>query len=87
MKITKKFVEIYMLDMEGRRGEWMATDKTYEEEVALMDGYRDKVRIVEKTFDDETFKITEKTLRLAEKEYDWGKLTWEGKVKETITEG
>lgn len=83
MKTTKTFVEIYNMDMEGRRGEWNKTNKTYEEAVKMLGGYTPEVRIVEKTFDDETYEVTEKTLRLAEMDYE-GKWTWGGKVKETI---
>lgn len=64
--IVKTFVEIYLLDMEGRRGEWKVTDKTYEEAVNGMNPWVTAVREVEKTFNPDTFTITEKTLKITE---------------------
>ena len=81
--ITKRFIEIYRLDMEGRRGWWEGTDKTYDEAVAAMDGWNDAVREVEKTFHPDTFEITERTIRKTEKDYE-GRWTWDGKTKTTI---
>lgn len=79
--MKKNFVEIYVLDMEGRNGEWERTNKTYEEAVKGLNGYVDKVREVEKTFDPETFEITVREIRRTEKVYDgW---TWKGETKET----
>lgn len=69
--ITKKFIETYNLDMEGRSGEWTTTTKTYEEAVKGFNGWMTAVREVEKTFDPETFEITVKVLRVTENEYDW----------------
>lgn len=71
MKITKTFVETYNLDMEGRHGEWEVTDKTYEEAIKGFNGWMNAVRMVEKTFNDDTFKITEKVLKVTENKYDW----------------
>ena len=79
--IIKNFVEIYELDMEGRRGEWKPTTLTHDEAVATIDPWNDKVRTVEKTFDPETFIITERVLRLTEKDYEGG-WTRKGKTKE-----
>ena len=79
--MKKNFVEKYVLDMEGRRGEWEVTDETYEEAVATMDGWIDKVREVEKTFHEDTFTVTEKVLRETVKDFE-GKWTWGGKTKE-----
>jgi hypothetical protein len=59
----------------------MDIDKTYEEAVKMLNGYNDAVREVEKTFDPETFKITEKEIRKTEKDYEGG-WTWMGKVRE-----
>ena len=81
--IIKNFVEIYELDMEGRRGEWKPTDMTHDEAVAKMNPWLDKVRTVEKTFNPETFTITEKIVRLTEKDFEGG-WTWAGKTKETV---
>lgn len=75
--ITKTFTETYNLDMEGRHGEWRVTAKTYEEAVKDFDGWMTAVREVEKTFDPETFEITEKVLRETENRYNWDARTWE----------
>ena len=81
--ITKTFVEVYELDMEGRRGEWKLTTLTHDEAVKTLDPWTDKVRTVEKTFDPETFTLTERVLRLTEKDYE-GKWNWGGKTVETV---
>ena len=81
--ITKTFTEIYRLDMEGRHGEWVATAKTYDEAVATLDGWNDAVREVEKTFDPETFTITEKVIRETRKGYE-GEWTWHGKTETVV---
>jgi len=80
--IIKTFVEVYELDMEGRRGEWKPTTLTHDEAVKTLDPWTDAVRTVEKTFDPETFTITERVLRRTEKDYGdtW---TWKGATKET----
>ena len=84
MNIVKTFVEVYVLDMEGRRGDWEATNKTYEEAINGMDNWTIMARIVEKTFDPETFIITEREVKRTEKVYDgW---QWNGKIKEIINE-
>lgn len=79
--ITKNFVEIYVLDMEGRNGEWVVTEKTHDEAIKELNGWNEAVRTVEKTFNPETFTITERVLRLTEKDFEGG-WTWKGKVKE-----
>jgi hypothetical protein len=61
--ITKTFTETYNLDMEGRHGEWKITEKTYEEAVKAFDGWMTAVRMVEKTFNPETFEITTKVIK------------------------
>ena len=87
--ITKKFVQRYIAqDCEGREFRWKDTEKTYEELKAKYlekrDTYVDAIREVEKTFNTETFEITEKTIRKLEWTYDWK--THEGTFKETETE-
>lgn len=69
--ITKKFIETYNLDMEGRHGEWNTTEKTYEEAVKAFDGWMTAVRMVEKTFNPETFEITTKVIKETENRYNW----------------
>lgn len=69
--ITKKFIETYNLDMEGRNGEWNTTEKTYEEAVKAFNGWMTAVREVEKTFNPETFEITVKVLKETENKYNW----------------
>lgn len=68
--ITKTFTETYNLDMEGRRGEWNTTTKTYEEAVKDFNGWMTAVREVEKTFNPETFEITIKVIRETENHYN-----------------
>lgn len=80
--IVKTFVEIYVLDMEGRYGEWQTTNKTYEEAIKDINNWNDRVRMVEKTFDPETFIITEREIKHTEKVYKgW---FWDGEIKEVI---
>ncbi len=79
--ITKNFVEIYALDMEGRNGKWVATEKTHDEAIKELNGWNEAVRTVEKTFNPETFTIIERVLRLTKKDFEGG-WTWKGKVKE-----
>lgn len=69
--ITKKFVEIFTMDMEGRSGEYYATSKTYEEAKKMIDCYCPRVREIEKTFHPDTFTITIKVLKETVREYDW----------------
>lgn len=69
--ITKKFVEIFTMDMEGRSGEYYATNKTYEEAKKMIDCYCPRVREIEKTFNPDTFTITIKVLKETVREYDW----------------
>lgn len=67
--ITKNFVEIDLADMEGKRSDWTVVDMTYEEAVARLkdDPFINAVRIVEKTFNPDTFKITNKVIRMMDK--------------------
>ena len=75
-KITKTFTETYNLDMEGRHGEWETTAKTYEEALKDLDGWMTAVRVVEKTFDPETFEITTVVVKTTERRYDWDRREW-----------
>ena len=66
MTIKREFIQFEVpADIEGRRYEWIDTDKTFDEalmEVAKPYGYR-AMRVVVKTFNDETFKVTTRTIR------------------------
>lgn len=84
--ITKNFVEIYEMDTSGYNGEWVVTDKTYAAAIKMLDGWRDAARVVEKTFNPDTFEITTRVLRKTEKDYE-DDYTWHGKLKETIYAG
>lgn len=69
MKIIKNFVQKYVShDCEARDYEWENTDKSYEELSENLwensSAWYTAVRIVEKTFDDETFKITEREIKI-----------------------
>lgn len=68
MKISKTFVQIYVAhdtkNSEGNYCWWENTEKTFEEAKNLK-GWIDGVRLIEKTFDDETFEVTEKVLKQA----------------------
>lgn len=68
--ITKKFVEIYVLDTEGREGSWVAFNKSYEEAVKVLDNWKSAAREVEKIFHPDTFTIAVRVLRQAERNYD-----------------
>ena len=86
--ITKIFVQEHISnDCEALHWKWIDTTKTYDElKDALTNkwnGWFDAVRVVEKTFDDETFTITEKVIKKAErtyKDFHWVK----GTIEETI---
>lgn len=69
--ITKKFVETFIMDTEGRSGEYYVTSKTYEEAKKMIDCYCPRVREIEKTFHPDTFTITTKVLKETVREYDW----------------
>ena len=89
MTITKIFTQEHTSDdCEGRYWSWADTDKTYEELAAQLaaewNGWFDAVRLVEKTFDDETFKITTKVIKTTERTYKG--LYWDGGTKEIIGE-
>lgn len=78
MTITKTFVQMNVsTDQEGRYWKWINVNKTYEEAVEAINGYADAARIVEKTFNDETFEITEKVLRVT-------KRRWGGELEEKV---
>ena len=80
--ITKIFVEIYVLDIEGRNGKWKTTTMTYEEAVKKINPWLDAVRMIEKTFDPDTFTITTRVLRQTEKVYE--KYHWTGQTREVV---
>lgn len=81
--IIKIFVETYMMDMEGRYGWWNNFEGIYEEACdAVKAGKFECARLIEKTFNPETFIITEKVLRETERVYEG--LWWNGEVKEKV---
>ena len=80
--IVKNFVEIEIADMEGRNYKWVTAKRTYEEEVKALDNWTRAVRVVEKTFDPETFKITEREIKRTEKVYEGWR--WNGKTNEIV---
>ena len=87
MTITKIFTQKEVAhDSEARNWEWEDTTENYEELAEELrtkwDGWFDAVRIVEKTFDDETFKITEKEIKITERTYG-NDYRWNG-AEETI---
>lgn len=87
MTITKTFVQISVSnDCEARYWAWVDTNKTYEEEVKRLakewDGWFNGVRLVEKTFNEETFTITTKVIKTTERVYEH--FRWNGKVEEKV---
>ena len=85
MTITKKFVqEHHATDCEARHWDWVDTDRTYDEAVDKLkekwDGWFDSVRLVEKTFNSDTFDITTKVIKTTKRVYD--KYCWTGAVRE-----
>lgn len=88
--ITKNFTQKYVAqDCEGRYWKWEDTNEIYEtlekKYLEKRDSYVNAIREVEKTFDPETFKITLKTIRGREWEYNWD--THERKFVEMKIEG
>lgn len=87
--IKKTFTQKHVAtDSEARNWKWFdETEETYEELVEALasrwNGWFDAVRVVEKTFDDETFAITEKIIKQTDRVYE-GFYWKEGEVKETI---
>lgn len=72
--ITKNFVQVESADdCEGRYYSWKDIDMTYEEVVAKLDNFWTGARVVEKTFNPETFEITYKVLKETKRRYNWDK--------------
>lgn len=70
MEIKKIFTQMEKsMDCEGRKWEWVDTDKDYDEIKKDLGGYIWSVRIVEKIFDSETFKINIRVLKETTIEY------------------
>ena len=72
MTITKTFTQkLIAKDCEARYWEWVDTNEDYgtlaNELATEWDGWFKAVRIVEKTFDDETFTITVKMIKMTER--------------------
>ena len=69
MEIKKIFTQKEINHCGYARNEWVDTEETYEElveQLKVLKGLFDGVRVVEKTFDTETFKITMKVLKKTE---------------------
>ena len=78
MKITKKFVQFYEShDNECRYFYWHDVDMSYEEAKKFLEkegsGWFSSVREVEKIFDDETFIVTIKPLKVYGRNWTTGK--------------
>jgi len=76
MTISKFFVQKHISsDCEARYWDWVDTDENYEILIERLknkwNGWFDGVRIVEKTFDAETFIITTKTIKTFKRESHW----------------
>ena len=89
MTITKIFTQKYVsFDSEARRWTWVDTDKDYdtlaEELRTKWDGWFDGVRLVKKTFNDETFMITVEPIKQTNRHYTRG--TWDGAEEVDCTE-
>ena len=70
--ITKTFIQRHVsTDIEARYWDWADSKLTYDEAVARLaakwDPWCDAVRIVEKTFDPETFTISTKVVKTTER--------------------
>lgn len=70
--ITKTFTQMYTsTDMEARYWEWVDTKETYEDMAAYLgtkwNPWWSAVRLVEKTFDPETFTISTKVIKTTER--------------------
>lgn len=89
MTISKIFTQKYISnDCEAREWEWVDTKETYEELVKKLaekwDAWFEAVRVVEKTFDAETFEITTKVIKRTGRTYTGYR--WDGGVAETFGE-
>lgn len=80
--ITKTFVQAHISDMEGRSYKWVNITETYEEAVRTLDNWTNAVRVIEKTFDPETFTVAEREVKRTDKVYEGWR--WNGKTEETI---
>lgn len=87
MTINKMFVEVQVSDdCEARYWGWKTTTRTYEKAVedlkAEWDGWFDGVRLVEKTFDSDTFEITTRVIKETHRTYKG--FSWDGGVEEKV---
>lgn len=82
-KIVKNFVQNYEShDCEAREHEWVDVTLTYEEAKARCNNaWCEGARMVEKTFDPETFKITTKVVKTWEKTKKTGTYRWDYEEK------
>jgi len=88
MTITKTFTQKHIArDCEARNWDWVDTNENYEvltkELRDKWNGWFDGVRVVEKTFDVETFIITTKAIKTFKREsyWDWDTNKWYTKYK------
>ena len=78
MKISKLFTQKYEAqDCEGRVYMWEDTTEDFDTAKKKMNGWCTGVRIVKKTFDSDTFLITETPIKVA-------KFDWEHGIQEKI---
>lgn len=85
--VSKIFTEKLVGNIDGTKHFWERTDEDYDELAKKLDtewdGWFEGVRMVEETFDSDTFKISTRVIKVTEREYD--KKTWEWiGAKETI---
>ena len=76
MTITKTFIQKHIArDCEARNWDWEDTNENYEVLIERLknkwNGWFDGVRVVEKTFDAETFIITTKAIKTFKRESHW----------------
>ena len=87
MTIRRIFVEVRVSnDCEARNWEWKRTDRNYikavEDLKAKWDGWFEGVRLVEKTFNSDTFEITTRIIKETHRTYT--NYRWTGDVEEKI---
>ena len=85
--VSKIFTEKLVSNEDGTRQFWEHTDEDYDELAKKLDtewdGWFSGVRIVEETFDSDTFKISTRVIKVTEREYDEKTWKWIG-AKEII---
>lgn len=83
MKISKIMTQMHCSnDTEARYFDWVDSNRSYEEIKESLktkwDGWTDGVRLVEKTFDEETFSISTRVIKTTMRKWiSWGNWTIE----------